>query len=66
MTNPVNKSTIILTGLINIIFTLRGYSEAQASPEKHIEDYSKEHEHYIRDIDEYISVLRTVFYKEGQ
>jgi len=49
-----------------IIFTLRGYSEAQASPEKHIEDYSKEHGQYIRDIDEYISVLRTVFYKEGQ
>ena len=49
-----------------IIFTIRGYSEAQASPEKHIEDYSKEHGQYIRDIDEYISVLRTVFYKEGQ
>ena len=49
-----------------IIFTIRGYSEAQSSPEKHIEDYSKEHGQYISDIDEYISVLRTVFYKEGK
>lgn len=49
-----------------IIFTLRGYSEAQVSSEKHIEDYRKEHERYIRDIDEYIEVLRTAFYKEGR
>lgn len=47
-----------------IIFTIRGYSEAQTSPEKRIKDYSKEHERYIREIDEYITVLRTAFYKE--
>jgi hypothetical protein len=33
--------------------------------EVNIEDYGKEQEHYIREIDEYIEVLRTVFYKEG-
>jgi TetR/AcrR family transcriptional regulator len=47
-----------------IIYTFRGYSEAQASPEKHIEDYNKEHERYIREIDDYIRVLRAAFYKE--
>jgi TetR/AcrR family transcriptional regulator len=47
-----------------IIYTFKGYSEAQASPEKHIEDYNKEHERYIREIDDYISVLRAAFYKE--
>ncbi|WML34346.1 hypothetical protein [Clostridium sp. OS1-26] len=46
-----------------IIYTLRGYSEAQASQGKLIEDYNKEHERYIREIDEYITVLRTAFYK---
>ena len=49
-----------------IIFTLRGYSESQASPEKRAEDYSKELERYIKEIDEYIAVLRSVFYKEGE
>ena len=49
-----------------IIFTLRGYSEAQTSPEKRIKDYSKEHERYIREIDEYITVLSIVFYKEDR
>jgi AcrR family transcriptional regulator len=49
-----------------IVFTLRGYSEAQASPEKCVEDYSKEHERYIREMDEYITLLRTAFYKEDK
>jgi AcrR family transcriptional regulator len=49
-----------------IIYTLKGYSEAQASPEKRIEDYIKEHKRYKREIDEYITVLRTAFYKEGK
>ncbi|MGC7870153.1 TetR/AcrR family transcriptional regulator [Desulfosporosinus sp. SYSU MS00001] len=49
-----------------IIFTLRGYSESQASPEKRVEDYNKEHERYTREIDEYIAVLRSVFYKENK
>lgn len=47
-----------------IIFTLRGYSESQASPQKRIEDYSNEQERYIREIDEYITLLRRAFYKE--
>lgn len=49
-----------------ITFTLRGYSEAQTSPEKRIKDYSKEHERHIREIDEYIMVLSIVFYKEDR
>ncbi|QHQ61591.1 TetR family transcriptional regulator [Anaerocolumna sedimenticola] len=47
-----------------IVFTLRGYSESQASPEKRSNDYSKEQERYIKEIDEYIAVLRYAFYKE--
>jgi TetR/AcrR family transcriptional regulator len=49
-----------------ILFTLRGYSESQASPEKCVEDYSNEHERYIKEMDEYIAVLRTAFYKEDR
>ena len=48
-----------------IIFTLRGYSESQISPEKRCKDYSKEQMRYTKEIDEYITVLRTAFYKEA-
>lgn len=46
-----------------IIYTLRGYSEAQALEGKLVEDYNKEHERYIKEIDEYITLLRNAFYK---
>ncbi|OAA86796.1 TetR/AcrR family transcriptional regulator [Clostridium ljungdahlii] len=49
-----------------IIYTFRGYSEAQASPEKRTEDYRKEYKRYIKDINEYITMLRAAFYKEGE
>ena len=59
------KANLDVQKAINIIiYTLRGYSEAQASPEKRVDDYSKEHKRYIREIDEYITMLRTAFYKE--
>jgi AcrR family transcriptional regulator len=48
-----------------IIFTFKGYSEIQALPGKRIEDYSKDHEKYKKDINEYIAVLRAAFYKQG-
>jgi len=49
-----------------IIFTLRGYSESQTSPEKRIEDYNKEQARYISEIDGYIALLRAAFYKEDK
>lgn len=61
------KTNINIEKVINtIIFTLRGYSESQTIPKKPIEDYSKEQERYIREIDEYITLLRTAFYREGK
>jgi len=58
------KANIDIEKAVNIIiFTLRGYSESQTLPKKRIEDYSKEQECYISEIDQYITVLRTVFYK---
>ncbi|OPX89299.1 MAG: HTH-type transcriptional repressor KstR2 [Pelotomaculum sp. PtaB.Bin104] len=60
------KANIDTEKALNIfLFTLRGYSESQASPKYRIEDYSKEYERYRREIDEYITVLRTAFYKEA-
>lgn len=47
------------------LFTLRGYSGAQASPKYRMEDYSKEYARYRREIEEYIIVLRTAFYQEA-
>lgn len=59
------KTNIDTDKAVSIItFTLRGYSESQTMPKKRIEDYGKEQERYIREIDEYIAVLRTAFYKE--
>jgi len=47
-----------------ILFTLKGYSEAQISPNKKIDDYRGEYGRYTKEIDEYIDILRTAFYKE--
>ncbi|HVI40936.1 MAG TPA: hypothetical protein VM577_09770 [Anaerovoracaceae bacterium] len=61
------KANLNTETAVNIIlFTLRGYSESQTLPEKSIEDYSKEQARYIREIDEYILMLRTAFYKEDK
>ena len=49
-----------------ILFTLRGYSEAQTSPERTMADYKKEHQRYVREVDEYLVVLRQAFYKGEQ
>ncbi|QHI73435.1 TetR/AcrR family transcriptional regulator [Aminipila terrae] len=49
-----------------ILFTLRGYSDSQTSPNKRIEDYNKEISRYSKEIDVYISMLRTAFYKEDR
>ena len=49
-----------------ILFTLRGYSDSQTSPNKRMEDYSKEITRYSKEIDAYISVLRTAFYEEDK
>lgn len=59
------KENLDIEKTINIIiFTLKGYSESQTSPEKRVEDYNKEKDRYIREIDNYITILRTAFYKE--
>lgn len=49
-----------------ILFTLRGYSDSQTSPNKRIEDYNKEISRYSKEIDVYICMLRTAFYKEDR
>jgi Transcriptional regulator len=49
-----------------ILFTLRGYSDSQTSPNKKMEDYGKEITRYSEEIDGYIATLRTAFYKEDQ
>lgn len=49
-----------------ILFTIKGYSEAQASSEKKTKDYSSRINHYIREIDEYITALKAAFYREDR
>ena len=46
-----------------ILFTIKGYSEAQASSEKKTKDYSSQINHYIQEIDEYIAALKAAFYR---
>lgn len=49
-----------------ILFTIKGYSEAQASSEKKTKDYSSRINHYIQEIDEYITALKAAFYREDR
>lgn len=49
-----------------ILFTIKGYSEAQASSEKKTKDYSSQINHYIHEIDEYITALKAAFYREDR
>ncbi len=47
-----------------IVFTFKGYSEAQAKQGAKLKDYKEEYSRYIKEIDEYILTLKTAFYKE--
>lgn len=49
---------------INVImFTMEGYSNSQVGPDKTLEDYEPEYERFLREVDEYIGLLRKCFYK---
>lgn len=46
-----------------IVFTMEGYAAREASPEKTLEDYEPEYDRFLKEVDEYISLLRRCFYK---
>lgn len=46
-----------------IIFTMEGYANKEASPDKTLEDYEPEYGRILKEVDEYISLLRRCFYK---
>jgi len=46
-----------------ILWTLNGYSTSQINPNMRMEDYQKEYERYIKELTEYISILRETLYK---
>ncbi|HYE82048.1 MAG TPA: TetR/AcrR family transcriptional regulator [Clostridia bacterium] len=46
-----------------IIFTMEGYAAKEASPDKKLEDYEPEYERILKDVDEYITLLRKCLYK---
>lgn len=47
-----------------IVFTMEGYANKEASPGKTLEDYEPEYDRFLKEVDEYISLLRRCFYKE--
>lgn len=47
-----------------IFFTMTGYSESQAEPEKTTEEYYGEYERYLREVERYIRFFKNNFYKE--
>lgn len=47
-----------------MMFTLKGYSNAQISSKSTMDEYKKEYQRYISEVDGYLSVLRQAFYKE--
>jgi hypothetical protein len=46
-----------------VIFTMEGYAAREASPDKSIEDYEPEYERILKEVDEYIALMRRCFYK---
>lgn len=46
-----------------IFFTMKGYSESQAEPEKTTEEYYGEYERYLSEVEEYIQFFRKSFYR---
>lgn len=50
-------------GVDVIVFTMEGYSAKQVSTEMTLEDYESEYERYLKETEEYISILRRCLYK---
>ena len=46
-----------------IIFTMEGYANKEARPGMKPEDYEPEYDRYLKEVDEYISLLRRCLYK---
>jgi AcrR family transcriptional regulator len=46
-----------------IIYTMEGYANKEAIPDRRLEDYEPEYDRYIKEVDEYISLLRKCLYK---
>lgn len=46
-----------------ILYTIEGYAQNEADPNKSAADYYGEYERYLRDLDRYIKLFRTTFYR---
>ena len=46
-----------------ILWTLNGYSTSQINANMRMEDYQKEYERYLKELKEYIDILRDTLYK---
>jgi AcrR family transcriptional regulator len=46
-----------------IIFTMEGYAQSQAAPEKSLDDYYGEYGRYLNELEGYIRFFRTNFYR---
>jgi len=46
-----------------ILWTLNGYSSSQINAAMQMEDYQKEYDRYLKEIKEYIDILKDTFYK---
>lgn len=46
-----------------ILYTIEGYAQGEADPDKSTADYYREYERYLRDLERYIKLFRASFYK---
>ncbi len=51
------------TAISTIFYTIEGYAQNEANPKKSTQDYYNEYERYLSDLDRYIRLFRTSFYK---
>jgi hypothetical protein len=46
-----------------ILYTMEGYAQGEANSDKSSADYYGEYERYLKDLERYIKLFRTSFYK---
>lgn len=51
------------TAISVIIYTIEGYAQTEANPDKSTEDYYGEYDRYLSDLERYIQLFRRSFYR---
>jgi hypothetical protein len=51
------------TAISVIIYTIEGYAQSEANPDKSTADYYGEYDRYLSDLERYVRLFRSSFYR---